>query len=41
MTDGRIAEHCDYFLFARQNEAAGAADTAAWMMSAVVIFRRG
>ena len=28
----------DYFRVARQNEAAGAADAAAWVMSAVLIF---
>jgi hypothetical protein len=30
--------HSDTFRIARQNEAAGAADAAAWVMSAVLIF---
>jgi hypothetical protein len=30
----QLSFQADYFLFARQNEAAGAADAAAWVMSA-------
>jgi len=31
-------DYDSYFLFARQNEAARAADAAAWVMSAAVVF---
>jgi len=35
---GRQTLPCDYFSFARQNEAAGAADAAAWVRSTAVVF---
>jgi hypothetical protein len=36
---GRQTLPWDYFLLARENEAAGAADAAAWVMSAVLDFQ--
>ena len=34
----KLTSHSDHFRFVRENEAAGAADAAAWVMPAFLIF---